>query len=178
MSATTTDLSTLPREVWIQKEGRSKMRLFIESDTKIIEDLKQLVFGDSRDEYYAFYLQQKIQEQYLIPTDVSPEEPIQFQRINGHHCTFFLLHQQINHLFSFIVCFYFQLFNQMMILVWVFGWKQMMKEEPVPCAATSRRLAMSINVWTNGSQIVRKKELQFVFLEITFFERINLFSFS
>ncbi|CAM4780564.1 unnamed protein product [Rotaria magnacalcarata] len=63
MSAVTTVSSIHPRE------------------TKIIEDIKRLVLGDSRKHYQAFYLQQFLAENVAIPTDVSFENPIQLNRI-------------------------------------------------------------------------------------------------
>jgi hypothetical protein len=89
MSATTTDSSSCLREVWVQREGRSEMRLFIEPHTKIIEDLKVLVYGDSRDEYRTFYLQQFIAAGTAIPTDVSCENPIVFKSIINRPCKYF-----------------------------------------------------------------------------------------
>ncbi|CAF5160024.1 unnamed protein product, partial [Rotaria sp. Silwood1] len=81
MSATTTDSSIHPREIWVKRERRNSMRLFIDPDTKIIEDIKLLVLGDSRKHYQAFYLQQPLAENAAIPTDVSFENPIRLNRI-------------------------------------------------------------------------------------------------
>lgn len=120
MSATTTDLSTLRREVWVQQEGCETVRLFIKSDTNIIEDLKLLVLGDSRKDYHAFYLQQHLLEYYLIPTDVSPQEPIQFKRIKDRRCKCFFCCQQIDHWFAVTLSyFHCQLYIQMMTLTMI-----------------------------------------------------------
>ncbi|CAF4528313.1 unnamed protein product [Rotaria socialis] len=81
MSSATTVSSIHPREVWIKEEGCSHVCLIIDPQTKIIEDIKRLVLGDSRKHYQAFYLQQLLAENVAIPTDVSFENPIQLNRI-------------------------------------------------------------------------------------------------
>ncbi|CAF3326988.1 unnamed protein product [Rotaria sp. Silwood2] len=84
MSAATTDAFIRPREVWVKQEGCKNMRLFIDPHTKIIEDIKLLVLGDSRKHYQAFYLEQPLAENAAIPTDVSFENPIRLPRIINH----------------------------------------------------------------------------------------------
>ncbi|CAF3393188.1 unnamed protein product [Rotaria sp. Silwood2] len=84
MSAATTDVFIRPREVWVNQEGCKNMRLFIDPHTKIIEDIKLLVLGDSRKHYQAFYLEQPLAENAAIPTDVSFENPIRLPRIINH----------------------------------------------------------------------------------------------
>jgi hypothetical protein len=81
MSTTTTDPHALQREVWVHQEGFDTMRLFLEPHTKIIEDLKVLVLGESRCYYRAFYFQQHLMGDDDIPDDTSGYQPIKFKRI-------------------------------------------------------------------------------------------------
>jgi hypothetical protein len=81
MSATTTDPHALQRKVWVQREGYEPMRLFLETHSKIIEDLKVLALGESRCYYRAFYFQQHLNVEDDIPDDTSCRQPIQFKRI-------------------------------------------------------------------------------------------------
>jgi len=85
------------------------MRLFCEPHTKIIEDLKRIVFGDRRENYQAFHRGQYLRPGRLIPTDTSGEEPIQLKRINNCCCKCFFsavsANQSIIHFYS--IMFYF-----------------------------------------------------------------------
>ncbi len=54
MTAITTDSPVVRWEVWVQQEGQQQIRLILEPNTEIIDDVMQMVFGNIRDEYHAF----------------------------------------------------------------------------------------------------------------------------
>jgi hypothetical protein len=89
MSAITTDSSTYVQKVWVQREGCESMRLTLEPHIKIIDGVKEMVFGNIRDEYDAFHRGQYLRPDRPIPTDTSDEEPIKLKRINDRRCKCF-----------------------------------------------------------------------------------------
>ncbi|CAF4471927.1 unnamed protein product [Rotaria socialis] len=84
MHTTTTAASAVELKVWVQTEGRDVMCLLYEPHTTIIEDLKRTVFGNNRDKYQAFLLQQYLRPDTLVPADTSAAEPIKFKFIVQH----------------------------------------------------------------------------------------------
>jgi hypothetical protein len=89
MTSITTDSSTYVQKVWVQREGRQSMRLTLEPHTKIIDGVKEMVFGNIRGKYQAFYRGQYLRPGGPIPTDTSAEEPIKLKRINDRRCKCF-----------------------------------------------------------------------------------------
>lgn len=91
MSITTTDSHSHVPFVWIQREGRLPMRVFIAPDIQIIEDLKEMMYGRYREYYATFYREQDIDEGSDIPNDTSSRQTIQFKRYDHDRCKLFLL---------------------------------------------------------------------------------------
>jgi len=49
------DSSTAGRKAWVQQEGQQQISLTLKSHTEIIDEVKQMVFGNIRGRYGAFY---------------------------------------------------------------------------------------------------------------------------
>lgn len=99
MSTIANDSESLERSVWVQRAGRTGMCVSIGPNIKIIEDLKRILYGDSRDQYLIFYRQQNINLSSDIPNDTLPSQMIQFKRIVPDQCELFL----INHFSYFFM---------------------------------------------------------------------------
>ena len=81
MCTTTTELSTLSRHVWVQREGRRPMLVFLEPSIIVIDQVKALVFGMERYKYQTLYGQQELSPGAPVPSDSSARHPLKFKRI-------------------------------------------------------------------------------------------------
>ena len=103
MSSITTTSNPENRYVWIQTDEDDSTQFICEPHTKIIDDLKRMVFGDKRTKYKAFHRQQYLRPGLPIPVDSTDVDPIHFKRIENRRCEFFFkINQQMNHAFFFI----------------------------------------------------------------------------
>lgn len=89
MSSITTDSSDERQGVWVQTDEDDSMHLICEPNTKIIDELKRMVFGDMRAKYKAFHRQQYLYSGDPIPADSTSMDPIHFKRIQNRRRTFF-----------------------------------------------------------------------------------------
>ena len=103
MSTITTASYGSKREVWIRRERYDIECILIESGLKRIEDVKEVVFGDSRRFYVAFHRGQFLESYQDIPDDAGGREPIHFKKIESGSSTFLVLIT-----FFFLMCRYFQ----------------------------------------------------------------------
>ena len=159
MSTITTAHHGSKRVVWVLYEGCEAERFFIESSHEIIEDLKEMAFGNSRRHYRVFYLGVHMRPSESIPTDTSCEHPIHFKKIESGSSKFLILIT-----FFFETCRYFQHPGRML---WrLFNLKnQSSSNTQVQVCSTIIKWPRSAAIrWTRHSQIVCKN------FKILFFE--------